>query len=331
VTASSQAVSTETELLARELFALLEAIDPSRWRDEFEPALRAKVAALVARLKALIARPEIHEDPHFIALGKRLTNLNELIEDALPTVEGHSARMRAEWDAFRERLQPAYEELAASLRSLNQGLNTVPLPSLRPTNYARNAFHIASGVGCILLVQHVLTPGMTIAVAGFFTVLGWTFEFTRRRFAFMNRLLMWILGPFAHPHERHRINSSTWFTSALFVLSLTSEPVAISVALAVLAFGDPFAAIVGRRWGRTKLVNRRSLEGSTAFAVIGGAAALVVMMVYAPGMSLGAMVATALAASVFGAVAELFCNTVDDNLAVPLAAAAGAGVAGLLL
>jgi len=327
VTASAKAVSTEIELLARELFALLEAIDPSRWRDELEPALRAKVAQLVAHLKALIARPEITEDPRFVALRKRLTNLNELIEESMPDVEGHSARMRAEWDAFRERLQPAYEELAANLR----GLNTVPLPSLRPTNYARNAFHIASGIGCILLVQHVLTPTMTIAVAGFFTVLGWTFEFTRRRFAFMNRFLMWMLGPFAHPHERHRINSSTWFTSALFLLSLTSEPIAISVALAVLAFGDPFAAIVGRRWGRTKLVNRRSLEGSTAFAVIGGAAAVVVLLVYAPGMGFGAMLATALAASVFGAVAELFCNTVDDNLAVPLAAAAGAGVAGFLL
>ena len=327
MTASAKAVSTEIELLARELFALLEAIDPSRWRDELEPALRAKVAQLVAHLKALIARPEITEDPRFVALRKRLTNLNELIEESMPDVEGHSARMRAEWDAFRERLQPAYEELAANLR----GLNTVPLPSLRPTNYARNAFHIASGIGCILLVQHVLTPTMTIAVAGFFTVLGWTFEFTRRRFAFMNRFLMWMLGPFAHPHERHRINSSTWFTSALFLLSLTSEPIAISVALAVLAFGDPFAAIVGRRWGRTKLVNRRSLEGSTAFAVIGGAAAVVVLLVYAPGMGFGAMLATALAASVFGAVAELFCNTVDDNLAVPLAAAAGAGVAGFLL
>lgn len=323
---SAAMLSSETDLLARELFALLEAIDPSRFRDELVPALREKVKDLQQRLHTLIVRTDLSGDPRADALRERLGELAVLLEEALPPVEGPVERLRAEWDAFRQRLQPAYEDLAAALR----GLNTVPLPSLRPTNYARNLFHIGSGVGCILLVQHVLSPMMTIAVAGFFAALGWSFEFSRRRFEAVNRLLMWMLGPFAHPHERHRINSSTWFTTALFLLAVSSDERTIAVALAVLAFGDPFAAIIGRRWGRTRLVNRRSLEGSGAFVLVGAAAAAAFLRIYYPAMSPAETLAMAGAGALLGAVAELFCSTVDDNLAVPLAAAAGAGLVGLL-
>ncbi len=319
-------LSSETELLARELFALLEAIDPSRFRDELAPALGEKVRGLRRQLQALLLRAELSGDPRLEALRELLGELALLLE-ALPPVEGPVDRLRAEWDAFRHRLQPAYEELAAALR----GLNTVPLPSLRPTNYTRNLFHIGSGVMCILLVQHVLSPAMTTAVAGAFTALGWTFEVSRRRSEAINRLLMWALGPVAHPHERHRINSATWFTTALFLLAISASPRSITVALSVLAFGDPFAAIVGRRWGRTRLVARRSLEGSAAFVLLGGAAAAAFLRLYYPGMPPAELLAMAGAGALAGAVAELFCGAVDDNLGIPLAAAAGAGFVGLIL
>ncbi len=327
MSATAQPLPQETKAVAQELFTLLESIDPARWRDELEPSIRARVDALLRRLRALIEEAAASSDPRLVALRERLGEVADLLEEARPAVDSSAARLRTEWEAFRQRLQPAYEELSATLR----GLNTVPLPALRPTNYARNLFHIGSGVGCVLLVQHVLSDLGMILVAGAFTVMGWTFEISRRRSEHVNRLLMWVLGPFAHPHERHRINSSTWFTTALFIIALLASKPAVTAALMVLAFGDPFAALVGRRWGRTKLVNRRSLEGSTAFVAVGGVAATAMLRLYYPDLALGIPAGIALAAALLGALAELYSNRVDDNLSIPVAAAAGASLAELFL
>ena len=148
---TAQAVSTEAELLARELFTLLEAIDPSRWRDELEPSLRARTDALATRLKALLDSEALSEEPRYLPLRKPLTSLDTLIGDVLPIPGDRPTRARSEWDAFRQKLQPAYEELAAALRGLNESLSAAQLPSLRPTNYARNLLHMASGLGLSLI------------------------------------------------------------------------------------------------------------------------------------------------------------------------------------
>ena len=98
------------------------------------------------------------------------------------------------------------------------------------------------------------------------------------------------------------------------------------LGVAVLGFGDPLAAIVGRRFGRTPIRAGRTLEGSLAFVAAGGGAGLVALAVFTP--EVPHAVGVALTAAVSGALAELFSQDVDDNLTIPLAAALGA--AGML-
>jgi len=317
---ATAALVTESHALAYELFALLEALDPARWRDELAPALRARLSELRARLDDLLRRAEAAlaaaVDPRLARVRDHLRSLSNLMEEArLP-------QLRPEWDALRDRLQPAYEELANALRAAGAAARggAARLPSLRPTNYTRNLFHVGMGLGCLLLVQHVLTPATMIAVAGAFTLMGWTFEISRRRFAWVNRALMFALGPVAHPHEAHRINSSTWYTTALFLMALVFDPLVCSVGIAVLAVGDPTAAVVGRRFGRTKLVNRRSLEGTLAFWVVGALAAAVTLAIYGAALSAGAIALAAAGAALAGALAELFSRRLDDNFTIPLCA-----------
>lgn len=154
----------------------------------------------------------------------------------------------------------------------------------------------------------------------------WLLEVTRRRAAALNAVLMRLFGVFAHPHEHAQVNSATWFATGLAVLAFLPVPPA-AAAVAVLGFGDPAAGAVGRRWGRTRLAEGRSLEGTLAFALVGVTAAQVALSLAWPS---DARWTLSLAAAVAGAVTEALLRSIDDNVAVPIVAALAAlGVSAL--
>jgi len=87
----------------------------------------------------------------------------------------------------------------------------------------------------------------------------------------------------------------------------------------VLGFGDPLAAVIGRKIGRTRLGEGRTLEGSLAFVGGGFVASWAALALWHP--DAGSAVWTALAAAVGGALAELAARRMDDNLLIPMVAA----------
>lgn len=196
----------------------------------------------------------------------------------------------------------------------------------RPANHTRSLFHALSGVVALLAIQHVFTPSTMIVAAFTFFVLAWSMELGRRRSPAINGFLMKVFGPIAHAHETDRVNSATWYVTALLALSITASPMACSLAVIVLGIGDPAAAFVGRRWGRTRLASGRSLEGSLGFTGFAGLAAVATLAVYYPGLGVAQMVTLALVSALAGAIAELLTAGLDDNLVIPLAAAAGASL-----
>lgn len=197
-------------------------------------------------------------------------------------------------------------------------------PGFRPANHTRSIVHAIGGVVAVLLVQHVLTPDTMVWVAVALFVWAWSMEISRQHFSGINRLLMWAFRPIAHSYEVSRVNSATWYVTALLALSLTASPMACSLAVIVLGIGDPAAAYVGRRWGRTRFKSGRSVEGALGFVAFAGIAAAITLQVYYPELGVQAIVAIALASAVAGAIAELATASLDDNLVIPLATAASA-------
>ncbi|MDK2915762.1 MAG: hypothetical protein PWR25_319 [Euryarchaeota archaeon] len=94
---------------------------------------------------------------------------------------------------------------------------------------------------------------------------------------------------------------------ALFCIAFFAKEVAF-VGLVVLALLDSVTTLAGVRFGRTRIYNHKSLEGTLA----GFAATAIALSFLVP---LGAALATAVAA----AVAELV-SPVDDNLVIPVVA-----------
>ena len=200
----------------------------------------------------------------------------------------------------------------------------------RPTNYRRNVYHATHALLIVWLVMHVLSPFGMVLTAGGFALFAWTCELSRRRWPALNTALMRFFAPFAHPHEHHDVNSATWIVTALTVVALLfSKPVA-GVGVVVVGFADPAAAIIGRRWGRTRLAGGRTLEGSLAFVGVGAAVASALLMLYMPGVTFAGAALVGIAAAVVGALAELY-SRVDDNLSIPIASGAAAWLTMLAL
>jgi dolichol kinase len=198
----------------------------------------------------------------------------------------------------------------------------MPAITDRPTNYARNVFHIVCTSLALWLILHLDEQG-AFFVAVLVLGLAWAVESLRLRHAPFNRLFMVLGGPFARPHEYTSVSSATWYITAMFGLACLWDLQVASVAVVVLGFGDPAAAIIGRRLGRFKLVHGRTVAGSLGFFIVAGGASYVWLRVFYDTDPYSAFL-WAMAAAFCGMIAELFSDPVDDNFSIPLAAAAGA-------
>ncbi len=317
---STALLTAGTEALAIELHAILKEFDPARRRSKNAAAAAERLAALAGRAEHLLSSvPAVEEAPH--------AGLRERVAEMRATLLHHAERWRAEREHRRQvhrSLQHRYEALADALREYR-----IHVPALRPTNYARNLFHVCWGLFALLLIL-VLLPHDALALAALlFAAYAWTLEIIRKFSPAFNERVMRLYGKVAHPHEWNRVNSGTWYATALVILALSASSLVCGVAVAILTFADPAAALIGRRWGRTKLVHGRSLEGSTTFLAVGTLAATVVGAF--GGLGLGAAAVVGVCAAFVACLAELFSHRIDDNLTVPVAGMLGAWLGGWLL
>ncbi len=173
-----------------------------------------------------------------------------------------------------------------------------------------------------------LTAGSTIPLAGIFTpetVMVWALaalsagglgmDLARFRIGWLNRVFLGWLAPLLKSNEASRVTGATYMAlAALAVFLVFERPVAVA-ALLFLSFGDPAAALAGRRMPGPRVFGK-SPGGTAAFIAVSWAV-------------VGALVATGvveyhwgfMAGAVAAGLAELAPLPIDDNLTVPIAAA----------
>jgi dolichol kinase len=321
------ALCLEGQRIAEELYALLTTLDPLVWRQDLEAAARHRLEKISARVRVLMESVELPEGDHGLAqLRERISAVGRVVDEHIDRLSRSARQRQKDWRLLTRRLQAAHEGVAASLK-----LQDIHVAALRPTNHGRKFVHVALGLVSLMLAQHVLDRTGMIAVMVCIAGWAWSMEYLRRGRPELNAKLMAVFHPIAHPHEWHRVNSATWYSTALLLLALFAPLMAASTALVVLAFADPTAAIIGRRFGRVKLRYGRTLEGCCAFVAAGTAAAAVTLAIYYPEVGPWTAMAIAGIAAFAGAVAELFSQKIDDNISVPLAVAATTVVLMLLL
>jgi dolichol kinase len=291
----------------------------------------ASAAALTERVRHLAQRAREQAD----LWSQRRPPLAKLLERTASRLS--SVDLAAGGSSAVTKIAQHYEGLARHLRSDPEV--AVALPELRPKNYWRNLFHVSNGLlsATLYTLIHERSTMLWIAV----TYTGWmlSLEAARRMSPRLNRWLVDVaFRSIARPSEAWRMNSGTWYGLAITLMLAVGAPrLACVAAVLTLGVGDPAAALVGRRWGRHKLVGRKSLEGTLGFVAVASIAVTAWLLVFeaaafAPDGSLATALARivpfALACATAGALAETVSEKLEDNFTIPLAtAAAGAWLA----
>lgn len=233
--------------------------------------------------------------------------------------------------------KPALDAPALDLGDLiaqPEEVSTPPAPPVsrpaRPANATRSLFHVGSAAFALALLRFLPGRPWIIGVSAAFAISGWTMELARRQSPAVNARLMALFSRVAHPHERHGVNSSTYYVTALLLIALVAPLRAAEVGVLVLGLADPAAGLIGRRFGRTRLRANRSLEGTLGFVAVGALAAGV-WLATVHAIALPALAILALVAGVSGALTELASTRLDDNFTIPVAVTAAVSLAQALV
>ncbi len=170
----------------------------------------------------------------------------------------------------------------------------------------RKSTHLA-GLTLPVIYLFLDKPTMLILV-GLLTGFAFTVELAKwcsPRFA---DIFFRTLTPLLRSHERKgAVTGATYYLVSVFLSILFFAKVLALVCIFFMIFGDMAAALVGKMWGKTKLIAGKSLEGSAACFIVCVTIALVKLN---PIIAvIGALVAT---------LVELIPFPIDDNLTVPL-------------
>ena len=151
----------------------------------------------------------------------------------------------------------------------------------------------------------IIIAGAFVGIAVIVELLKWVSESFRELFF---RFFAFIL----RRHERKgAITGATYYIIGTFLCIVIFDKNIAIVSIFFIVLGDTAAALVGKAWGRIKLIGRKSLEGSAACFIV---CAVISVFWIDPVIGItGAFVAT---------LAELLPLRIDDNLTVPLVSGA---------
>lgn len=180
---------------------------------------------------------------------------------------------------------------------------------VKDSHYPRKIFHaLAASIIPLLYILNIFTWEVSLVLVAAATVIWGGLDYLRQWHKGFNRFAIGILGPLLKTREAHSLTSSSYVLMASTIVIALLEQKTACASLFFLAWGDPAAAVAGKRFGRHKLSNGKSWEGSAVMFLIcmaaGYAVALPIMVSIA-----GAMAAT---------LTELYVTRIEDNFAVPV-------------
>ncbi len=115
------------------------------------------------------------------------------------------------------------------------------------------------------------------------------------------------------PFEREQITGATFLLIGVLITTILFDRVSASTGMFFMSFSDTAAAIIGVRFGKTKIWNDKTLEGSFAFLIT---SLIIVFMI--PEIPLGLGIITAIIVTI---VELLAVPKVNDNLLIPIVTA----------
>lgn len=190
-----------------------------------------------------------------------------------------------------------------SKKDLKAKTNDSANDQLHVKEIIRKSIHFFLGVSIIAVLigfgrDMALGYGIGLLVLGLITI----FVLRERKISFLENILKLV----SRKNESKGHGAFMLVIGCIIAVAFFAYPISLG-ALIVLVFGDAFSTIMGKQYGRIKLVNGRTLEG-TAYGLF--LSAIVLSFWFSPFISF--MVAW------IGMMAEFL--PIEDNLSIPLLA-----------
>lgn len=136
----------------------------------------------------------------------------------------------------------------------------------------------------------------------------------------LNRATHRIFGPIMRQHESGHLTGMTYLYLGCMVLLLFRDKHIITLTLLFLAFGDPIASFAGIRYGKDRIIGRKTLQGTMAAFVV--CAVISAIYCYFNNLMTERLLIVAPLSGLIGAVAELTpVGKLDDNFTFPVISA----------
>ncbi len=180
----------------------------------------------------------------------------------------------------------------------------------------RKSIHLLSL--SIAIVYYFITRELALTMLIPLTLISLVLDLARYLFPAYRNFLYSYFGFMLREHEINSkqitLSGATYVLIAALVTVIFFPKVFVILGIAVLIFGDIFAALIGRKFGRHKFLFK-SLEGTTAFIVFGTLVMLVTPKIEG---GLTEYLIGFVAVVVSGIVENISYGWADDNLTIPI-------------
>ncbi len=184
-------------------------------------------------------------------------------------------------------------------------------------HWLRRLWHFAGVMAMValyLFLQEDEALYTALVVSGFLISL----DLIRLLVPNLNKKLILVFGPFLRAHETHHLTAASYMLIGVTVSIALFPKEVVLLSLLMLALADPMAAIVGIRFGKDKLIGKKTLQGSIAAFLVCTALAFAYYFFYRIFPDDRLLLISVLSGTA-GALAELIpVYKWDDNLTFPI-------------
>ncbi len=170
----------------------------------------------------------------------------------------------------------------------------------------RRLIHLGSSV--IPLGYWAVGRETAIVLLAAMTVLMLLLELARRQTTWGWRFYHAFMGPVTRPEEARRLTGASYVMVGDLAAAILFTPTIAILAMLFMSIGDPAAAFLGRRYGRTPIGDKTVEGGLGCFVVC-------FLLTLPAGLSLAVSVGGAAGASIAELVPRRWLN---DNLTMPI-------------
>ena len=143
------------------------------------------------------------------------------------------------------------------------------------------------------------------------------FDFSRHHIEKIRKIYLFFFDRVTRKIEKKTnilTGASYYLLGCSFVIIFFENQSIIMASLLIMTISDSFAAIIGIKYGKTKLYQNKSLEGSFSFFIT----AFIILVLFIPNLDLFYLILISLAVT----IVELFSfHKINDNLVIPISSA----------